>query len=177
VITKMRTRIVLAALLLACLACAHSPQGRSSVIEFSSAEDHFYMLEALTAQEYLHLSKSGHYEMVAVEHMGVIPADSGHWEIQEGILLLHSEDPAPSQKPSVRSYRPIAYKGIRILSCVSPGVDGEVDTPESIKAQIDKGNGKLPVYRFVEISKDTFEKGSTTAYPFKFYPEMNKRKQ
>jgi hypothetical protein len=76
---------------------------------------------------------------------------------------------------NVFRYRVVAYKEHTMLLCLDPGGVANMETIESLQQSIDDPEGGVPSWIFAAVSKEDFEEGSKTTYPFKYYPEMNRK--
>jgi hypothetical protein len=72
------------------------------------------------------------------------------------------------------SYDMYSYAGNAFLATGAPGVQAVESTPASFKEAVDRESARLPSFTFVEIDKETYDRGTACTYAFKAFPSMNK---
>lgn len=137
------------------------------------AADRYFSEDHLTGAAYLLVARTGTYHAWSQEHMGVFDVDEGRWSVRAGNIEF-----ASSRTKGARfSAREGRFKGRTFL--IFKGQEApSIEIPESeIRQELTTDEKATPSYVFFAVSQAVFEGALGDTYPFKYFPEMNKRKK
>ena len=138
-----------------------------------AADSTVYREDHLTGASYLVLEPRGSYQLILQEHMGVLAVETGQWSRAGARITFRPSEDAGAGRAyaaDVETYREHTY----LLMLDEHGA-GRKSSVEQARQDIDSAQHGLPPSLFFRVDTQAGANDLQKSYPFKFFPEMNRR--